>query len=236
MVCHQAKVLFVIAALMLSACGKKSAADLEKDWNATEQNAQKYASKYPAAKPVIDELTKQAKADFDEAKKADEKQRADKMNVALDRLSKPLEIFPRYESAVAKLDGLLNDKALMTSLSAADFKPLDTQATAAKKRGCCIVQPTEKACSDLQGTCAAGAAPANMGDLTNQLEMAIKDIDLATKALEAKKPAVAGSAGSAAPASGSAAPAAGSAAPAAASAGSAAPAGSAAAPAGSAAK
>ncbi|MBA3538015.1 MAG: hypothetical protein H0T79_00150, partial [Deltaproteobacteria bacterium] len=170
MVRHQAKLVCVIAAVTLAVgCGKKSAEDLERDWHAIEGNAQKYASKYPAAKVVIDDLTKQAKADFDEAKKADEKSRPDKMHVAVDRLGKPLEIFATYEGEVAKLDTLLHDKDLMNSLSAADFKPLDKAATAAKKKACCIVQPTDKACSDLEGTCAGGAAPVNMGDLRNQL-------------------------------------------------------------------
>jgi hypothetical protein len=77
MVRYQAKLVCVTAALVFTiGCKKKTAEDLERDWHATEENAQKYASKYPAAKPVIEELAKQAKADIDEAKKADEKSRA----------------------------------------------------------------------------------------------------------------------------------------------------------------
>jgi hypothetical protein len=225
MVRHLTLLSFVVAAFVFTGC-KKSAEDVQKDWNTTEQNAQKYSAKYPAAKAVIDDLTKQAKADFEEAKKVTDKSKADKMKVAEEKLSKPLEVFSKYEASVSKLDGLLNDKTLMGSLSAADFKPLDTAAQAAKKKGCCIVQPTEKSCSDLQGTCAAGPAPANMGDLTVQLEAAIKDIDAAAAPLEAKKPKPAAPAGSAAAPAGSAAAApAGSAAPA--PAGSAAAAGSA---------
>jgi len=204
---HTKLVCFIIAAAAAIGCGKKSAEDLERDWNATEQNAQKYASKYPTAKPLIDDLTKQAKADFDEAKKADEKSRPDKMQVALDRLSKPLDVFKTYETEVGKLDALLNDKTLMGSLSAADFKPLDQMSSAAKKKACCILQPNEKACSDLQGTCGAAPTLANMGDLDAKLESAVNDIKEAEKALEAKKPkpaAPAAPAGSGSAGSGSA--------------------------------
>jgi len=198
-----AKLVYLIAVIALGAgCGKKSAEDTERDWHATEESAQKYASKYPAAKAVIDDLTKQAKADFEEAKKADEKSRADKMQVAVDRLGKPLEVFKTYEAELAKLDALLHDKALTTTLSAADFQPLDQAASAAKKKACCILQPNEKSCSDLPGTCAPGPALANMGDLDAKLESAVTDLENAEKALAAKKPkpaAPAAPAGSAAP-------------------------------------
>jgi polyhydroxyalkanoate synthesis regulator phasin len=200
---------FIAAVTLGIGCGPKSAADMEKDFNAVVENAQKYASKYPAAKAVIDDLTKQAKADFDEAKKADEKSRADKMSVAVDKLGKPLEVFKTYEGEWTKLDGLQHDKDLM-ALSAAEFNPLDQAASAAKKKACCIIQPTEKICSDLPGTCATGVPPlANMGDLKAKLEGALTDMQAAEKALVAKKPkpaAPAAPAGSAAP-KGSAAPA-----------------------------
>jgi polyhydroxyalkanoate synthesis regulator phasin len=212
---RNAKLACLVATVALGVgCGKKSAEDAERDWNKTQENAQKYASKYPAAKAIIDDLSKQAKADFDEAKKADEKSRSDKIQLAVDKLGKPLEAFGTYEAEYAKLDALQHDKDLMGALSAADFNPLDQAASAAKKKGCCILQPTEKSCSDLPGTCAAGPALANMGDLKAKLEGAIADMTAAEKALEAKKPkpaaapAPAGSAAKPPAPAGSAAPAA----------------------------
>ena len=102
------------------------------------------------------------------------------MSVAVDKLAKPLAVFKNYERReMVKLDALLNDKDI-TSMSAADFKPLDQQASAAKKKGCCLLQPNEKSCSDLQGTCATGGpAFSNMGDLKGKLEGAISDMTAA---------------------------------------------------------
>ena len=204
---RDATVGFTVAVLLSVGCGPKSAEDTERDWNKTEEDAQKYASKYPAAKPVIDDLAKQARADFDEAKKADDKTKAGKMQVAVDKLGRPLEAFKIYEDEWKKLDALQHDKDLM-AMSAADFKPLDDAATAAKKNACCILQPNDKACSDLAGTCAPGPAAANMGDLKGKLEGAITGMQNADKALAAKKPkptVPAAPAGSAAAAAGSAA-------------------------------
>jgi hypothetical protein len=182
------KIMCVTAIMALGVgCGPKSAEDTEKDWNKTKEDAQKYASKYPAAKPVLDDLMKTSQADFDAAKKADDKTKADKMGVAVDKLRSPLGVFKSYEDEWKNLDTLQHDKDLM-AMSAADFKPLDDAATAAKKQACCILQPSDKACSDLTGTCAPGPAPANMGDLKGKLEPAIAAMQAADKALAAKKP------------------------------------------------
>ena len=188
MILHLWAIWFVGAlALATLGCGKKSAADLEKDWNAAVENTQKYAAKYPAVKPVLDDLTAKAKVDFEDAKKAPEDGRADKMNVAVDRLTSPIATFASYETEVTKLDTLLQDKDLM-NMSAADFKPLETAGIAAKKKACCILQPTQKACSDLQGTCDSSPPVANIGELKAKLEAAITDLRDASKALEQKKP------------------------------------------------
>lgn len=185
----------VAAAVFAVACGKKSAEDHEKDWNKTVEDAQKYASKYPGAKGVLEDLQKSAKADFDEAKKAAEDQKAGKMEVAVDKLAKPLEVFKKYEDETGKLDALLKDKDIMNSMSAGDYKPLETAAIAAKKKGCCVVNPSDKACSDLQGTCDT-VKIANMGDLKAKLEGAIGDMQAAEKPLADKKPKPAAPAGS----------------------------------------
>nr|HEX4314755.1 hypothetical protein [Kofleriaceae bacterium] len=193
------KLMFVsVMVAALAACGKKSAEDTERDWHATLETAQKYSSKYPAAKPVIDDLTKQATADFEEAKKAADDAKASKMQVAVDRLGKPLDAFKGYETEVGKLDGLLGDKDIMNGMSAGDYKPLESAGIAAKKKGCCLLNPTDKTCSDLQGTCPPPVVFANMGDLKAKLDGAIADMQAAEKPLAAKKPAAAAPAGSAA--------------------------------------
>lgn len=198
MMIRQVMFVCVLAASLGLGCGKKSAEDTERDWHSTQETAQKYAAKYPAAKPVIDDLTKQASADFEEAKKAADDSKASKMQVAVDRLGKPLEEFKTYETELAKLDALATDKDIQNSLSAADFKPLDAQTSAAKKRACCILQPSDKACSDLPGTCPTGQTIANMGDLDAKLDAAVADMKTAEAALAAKKPKPATPAGSAA--------------------------------------
>nr|HEX4316075.1 hypothetical protein [Kofleriaceae bacterium] len=203
--CRSAMIMGLAATVAVGfGCGKKSAEDTERDWHTTTETAQKYASKYPAAKPVIDDLTKQAQTDFDDAKKATGDAQASKMQVAVDRLGKPLDVFKNYETEVGKLDALLTDKEIMNSMSAGDFKPLESAGIAAKKKGCCLLMPNDKTCTDLQGTCPPPAPFANMGDLKAKVESAISDMQAAEKPLAAKKPAKAAPAGSAAPAAGSA--------------------------------
>lgn len=208
---HNIKVAVLIGAIGLFAGCKKSPEAAKKEWNQAVEDAQKYSSKYPAAKAAIDDLKKKAEADFEEAKKADSKTQGDKMSAAADELSSPLKVFANYEDEWKKLSALQTDKELM-SMSAADFNPLNKAADDAKKQACCILQPTEKVCSDLVGTCPTPAPTiANMGDLKAKLEPAVAAMDAAQKGLAAKKKpaAPAGSAaGSAAAApAGSAAPA-----------------------------
>lgn len=174
-----------------SAC-KQSAEDVERSWNTAEQDAQKYASKYPVAKPAIDELLKTAKAEFDEAKKADEKTRADKMKVSVDKVASANKIFADYEAEVTKLETLANDSDFKKSLNGEEYEQLlgpKSGATTSRKKACCLLQPDAKSCSDLSGTCDKGATVANFGDLKAKLEPAVTEIKAATKALEAKKPA-----------------------------------------------
>lgn len=175
--------LFGLFAFLIAACGPPKAEDMEKAWHTNEENAQKFAAKYPGFKTAIDDLLKNAKAEFDEAKKGDEKTKGEKMKVPVDKVASSIKIFETYESELAKLEGLLKDKDINDmprSKTESAFKNADAGKTKADdmlKKG----------------------NFANMGEGKAKLEDAIKMIQDASKELEALKPAKAGGGGTSSP-------------------------------------
>lgn len=160
-------------AALVVACGPPSAEDMEKAWHTNEENAQKYAAKYPGMKPAIDDLLSKTKAEFDEAKKADEKSRGEKMKVAVDKVASSMKIFDSYEAEVDKLNKLLKDKDL-NELPASKFNAAADPAKEALKKAEGMLKDSK---------------PANMGDAKAKLEEAIKNLQSSSAALEALKPA-----------------------------------------------
>ena len=164
--------LFSFIALIVG-CGPPSAADMEKAWHSGEETAQKRASQYPAFKPAIDDLLTKTKADFDAAKKADEKSRGEQMKVAVDKLASSLKPFDTYEPELDKLNKLMKDKDL-NDLPASKFNPPNDAAKDALKKADSIIKESK---------------PANMGEAQAKLEEATKAIKDAEGGLEALKPA-----------------------------------------------
>ena len=164
--------LLVLMAMLLatSACGGPSETDMEGAWNKAEQNAQKYASKYPSFKGAIDELVASSKTSFDEAKKADEKVRGEKMKVAVDKVTGSLAPFEAYEKALEGLQVLMKDKEL-NDLPASKFNPANEAAKEAIKKG----EETLK------------SSPANMGEAKGKIEAAVKGLEEAAKGLDSLK-------------------------------------------------
>ncbi|NUP09419.1 MAG: hypothetical protein HOW73_25480 [Polyangiaceae bacterium] len=164
--------LFVVMALLVG-CGPPSAEDMEKQWHSSEENAQKYAAKYPGFKTALDDLLKSTKAEFDEAKKGDEKTRGEKMKVPVDKVSSSIKIFETYEAESDKLSKLLKDKDL-NELPASKFNAVADPAKEALKKAEAMLKDSK---------------PANMGEAKAKLEEAIKSLQASSKALEALKPA-----------------------------------------------
>src|SRR5437870_12810890 len=75
-----------------------SAEEMEKQWHGQKENVQKYESKYPGFKDALEALLNDGQKDFDEAKKADEKSRADKMKAINGRVAESLKVFESYET------------------------------------------------------------------------------------------------------------------------------------------
>ncbi len=163
---------FALVALLV-ACGPPKPEDMEKAWHTNEENAQKYAAKYPGFKGAIDDLLSKTKAEFDEAKKADEKKRGEQMKVAVDKLQSSIKPFETYESERDKLDKLMKDPDVLAQPASKVLPAMDAAKTATKNADDML----------------KNGKLANMGEGKAKLEEATKSIQDASKALEALKPA-----------------------------------------------
>jgi hypothetical protein len=161
----------VVSSALLFGCNGPSTEDMQKQWQQNEETVQKYEAKYPAFKPVLDDLLATGKKDLEAAKTGDAKTSGARMGVVNDRVASAGKSFAAYEVESDRLAKLMKDPEL-NNLPAIKFNPANDAAKAAITKADSLMKDSK---------------PANMGEAKGKIEDATRTLNQAANTLEALK-------------------------------------------------
>jgi hypothetical protein len=150
-----------------------------RDWEQNSVKVMNFAAKYPGFKKQLDDQLAQAKAIFEKAKSlSDEKERAQKMKDANDKIGAFLSFFESYETKLKRLDSLKSDHEIQR-LPAYQVTPAIDLATRIAADARTLL---EKATPDN-----AIAAQAKLREASELLEKALRPLEELKREIERKK-------------------------------------------------
>jgi coenzyme F420-reducing hydrogenase alpha subunit len=169
--------LFARPALVI-ACGPTEKGQT-RDWENNGIKVQTLSSKYPGFKKQLEDQLAQAKVIFEKAKGlSDEKERAQKMKDANEKVGAFLSFFDSYESKLKRIEDLKADREI-NRLPAYKVNPSMDLATR-------IVADTRALLANAAPDSLA-AAQAKLREASEQLDKALRPLDELKREIERKK-------------------------------------------------